>query len=160
MIKHSMKTTFISAVLVLFNPAQAQMAPHSQDYESMKPPHFMPPQSPAPKPFTEFPTADELARMAPPEPMTEEKIKQRFAKEKAFLTKALDKDRQAAVKYAQDFSRYQKHQSDSLVKLMSRAEKRREQMLKRLEDREQQVLEHFRKRNSAPEKSSTPEAAR
>ena len=112
---------------------------------------------PPPTSFSDFPTAAELASMMPSEPVTEEQIKQRFSARKEKLKKMLDQDRKAAVEYAQDFSRYQKQQSDNLVKLMARAEKRRTAIFKRLEEQEKRVLEQFRQRNQAPEEE--PEKA-
>lgn len=107
---------------------------------------------PPPASFSDFPTAAELDRMMPAEPVTEEQIKKRFSARKENLKKMLDQDRKAAVKYAQDFSRYQKQQSDNLVKLMARAEKRRTAIFKRLEEQEKRVLEQFRQQNQAPPK--------
>lgn len=110
------------------------------------PPRFMP----------EFPSAQELARMAPPEPMTEEKIKQRFARQKADLQASIERDRKAAEKYASDFARLQKYQADRLAEMMARAEERREQMMQRLQQREDQVLQQFREQQ-APAKPATKE---
>ncbi len=119
----------------------------------MRPPEFMPPNRP-PRMMPDFPSPQELARMAPPEPMTEEKIKQRFAKQKEELQASLDRDRKAAEKYASDFARLQKYQADRLAEMMARAEDRRAQMLQRLEEQEKRVLEQFREQQ-APEKVDT-----
>ena len=109
--------------------------------------------------FSDFPTVEELSRMVPSEPLTEDRIKKRFADRKAKLKKLLDQDRQAAVKYAQDFSKYQKQQSDNLVKLMARAEKRRTAILKNLEAQEQRILEQFRKQQGVTEPTASPKPA-
>lgn len=164
MINHRMITSVIAATCVLSGTAFAQQTPHMSHHEQMMRSHHMPmPMGmgmDAPMTFKDFPTADELARMTPPDPMTEEKIKQRFAKRKSVMNKVLEKDRKAAEKYAQEFSRFQKHQSDSLAQLMARAEKRREQMLQRLDEQEQQVLENFRKHTTPAENTAAPEASR
>ena len=117
--------------------------------QNMNRPAFNPPEMPQRPSFNEFPTPNELARMTPPEPMTEEKIKQRFAKRKAHIEETIASDHKRAEKYAQDFARFQKHQADQLAKIMARAEKQREAMLSRVNEREQQVLENFRKRKAA-----------
>lgn len=162
MIKTSMLSATISAVLFLSSTASAQ-APQmpKQDYYSapsmggpmkhhgMKPPRFTPPPPPPKMKMPNFPSAAELARMAPPEPMTEEKIKARFAKRKAALNEVMDRDRKAAEKYAQDFARLQKYQADRLAEIMSKAEKQREARLKRLDEQEQKMLERFRQSQSA-----------
>lgn len=148
----------------LINPAFAQssatmpihenMQNHSNmpmHQQTMQRPVFVAPDLPE---FTKFPTADELARMTPPEPMTEEKIKQRFAKRKARVEEAVARDRKQAEKYAKDFARFQKHQADQLAKIMAQAEKQREAMINRITKREQQVLENFRKRNAAMNRKS------
>lgn len=160
MIKNSIKTSVMAAAFLIYNPAFAQMAPYSQQPGAIKQPHMMPPPAEAPMKFADFPSAEELARMTPPKPMTEEKIKQRFAQRKTMLNKVLEKDRKAAEKYAQEFSRYQKHQSDSLAQLMARAEKRREQMLQRLDEQEQRVLENFRKRTAPAANQASSEVTR
>ena len=160
MIKNTIKTSVIAAAFIIYLPAFAQMAPYSQQPGAIKQPHMTPPPVEAPMKFADFPSAEELARMTPPKPMTEEKIKQRFAQRKTMLNKVLEKDRKAAEKYAQEFSRYQKHQSDSLAQLMARAEKRREQMLQRLDEQEQRVLENFRKRTAPAENQASSEVTR
>lgn len=121
----------------------------------MPPMQRMAPRKPS---MYQFPSPQELARMAPPEPMTEKRIQERFAKQRAQMTEALDRDREAATRYAQDFSRYQKQQSDALAELMARAETRREAMLKRLDEREQQVLERFRQHQQAQDDAAKPAA--
>jgi len=109
--------------------------------------------------FPGFPSPEELARMAPPEPMTEDKIKQRFAKRLADLNESLDRDRKQAEKYAKDFARLQKFQADRLAEIMAQAEKRREAMVERLKQREQQVLEQFRQQQQpAAEKAPAAKA--
>ena len=113
---------------------------------------FLPP-PPGPD-FSDFPTVEELARMTPPEPVTEETIKSRFSQRKEQLKKFMEQDRKAAVKYAQDFSKYQKQQADNLVKLMAMAEKRRTAILKQLEEQEQIVLERFRQQQAELQQST------
>ena len=122
-------------------PADMPYPMHHQDFRRPPmPPQFMP----------EFPSPEELSRMTPPEPLTEEKIRQRFARQKANLQESLERDRKAAEKYASDFARMQKYQADRLAEIMADAEKRREMMLQRLEQREQELLEQFRQQQ-APE---------
>lgn len=133
-------------------PGHQQMQHHMNmpmHQQNMKPPAFKNPGMPQRPTFSEFPTPDELARMTPPEPMTEEKIKQRFEKRKARIAEHIQMDRKQAEKYAKDFARFQKHQADQLAKIMARAEKSREDLLARINKREQQALENFRKRQAA-----------
>ena len=133
-------------------PMQGSMPQHMNmpmHQQNMKPPAFNSQKAAQRLSFSEFPTPDELSRMTPPEPMTEEKIKQRFEKRKARIAETIAHDRKQAEKYAKDFARFQKHQSDQLAKIMARAEKNREALLTRINKREQQVLENFRKREAA-----------
>ncbi len=116
-------------------------------------PIFTPPPTPERPSFAEFPTPDELARLVPPEKLTDQKIKQRFANQRDLLQKAIEQDRKRAEQYARDFARYQKYQAEQLASMMSAAEKQRELMLKRLDQREQRVLENFRQRNQPVEAS-------
>ena len=95
--------------------------------------------------FPDFPTPDQLANMIPPEPMSAGKIMSRFAKRKTLLSESLDRDRQSAEKYARDFAKYQKHQAEMLAEIMSKAEKRRQQMLQRLDLDEKHALAQFEK---------------
>lgn len=97
--------------------------------------------------FSEFPTPEELARMTPPEPITEEMIKKRFSKIRKHVEETTSRDRKQAEKYARDFARFQQYQADQLAKIMARAEKQREKLLNRVNEREQQALENFRKRS-------------
>jgi uncharacterized membrane-anchored protein YhcB (DUF1043 family) len=84
--------------------------------------------------------------------MTEAKIKERFAKRKAAMTEMMERDRKAAEKYAQDYARLQKHQADTLAEIMANAEKRREDMLKRIDDMEKKVLQRFQESKAAEQK--------
>ena len=124
-------------------PPRTQGADMAMGDQSMEMPiqRMRPPRPPAPP---RFPSPRELARMVPPEPISEEVIRERFAKRREQLVEMLTEDRQAAERYAQDFARYQKQQADSLSKIMARAEERRKAILKHLEEREAQVLERFR----------------
>lgn len=159
-------TTTALALLSFTHLASAQQTPplpHHQmmqqdnmPYHPMYHPDFQRPQRP-PRFMTEFPSPDELARMAPPEPMTEEKIKQRFAKQKADLEANLERDRKAAERYAKDFARLQKFQADRLAEIMAKAEERRVEMLQRLEQQEKQVLEQFRQQQTPKKVDSTKE---
>ena len=154
MIKTTLYTTALLAAYSLTISAFAQntqnMHEQMQQHHNMamQAPAFKPPKAPQRPMFTEFPTPDELSRMTPPEPMTEEKIKARFAKRKAHVEEIVAQDRKHAEKYAKDFARFQKHQADQLAKIMSRAEKQRAAMLGRIDKREQRVLENFRQRNA------------
>ena len=154
-----MKTNLVLASmlsgLLLSTAVQAGEPPYPMANSRMADRMAYPDRSPPPlKPrkrrlSNDFPTQQELARLVPPEPVTEASIKERFAKRKAKMTEMLDRDRQAAEKYAQDFARYQKEQANRLVELMSRAEKRREGILKRLDQQEQRALQYFRERTGA-----------
>lgn len=158
MINNIMMTGFITTALLLCNPSIAQQSPLNSRYKTMQKPYMDPAFMQTPLPFTHFPTPDELARLAPaePEPLTEQKIKQQFAQRKAQLSKALDKDRQAAEQYAKDFARYQKHQASNLVQLMAKAEKQRVKILEDLDAQEQRVLQQFQQRQTEAEINSTP----
>lgn len=97
-----------------------------------------------------FPSPEQLARMTPPDSkMTEEKIRQHFAKRKEQMTESMERDRKDAENYARDFARMQKFQSDRLAKIMANAEKQREEMLKRLDAQEKHMLENFNKQQEA-----------
>lgn len=160
------KTTLISAALLAtFSftgtsfaqnpqsmPDHGNMQHHMSSpmqHQNMPPAAFKPAGAPPRPAFTEFPTPEELARMTPPEPMTEEKIKQHFAKRIARINETIALDRKRAEKYAKDFARYQKHQADQLAKIMAKAENQRERLLNRIKKHEQKALENFRKRNAA-----------
>ncbi len=110
--------------------------------------HQQHPPMPRPK-FIEFPTSEELSMMTPPEPITEEMIKKRFAKQKARVEKAVAFDRKQAEKYAKDFARYQKYQADQLAKIMAKAEKQRQKMIDRVDEQEKRALENFKKRTES-----------
>lgn len=125
---------------------QQQMQQQMQQQQAMKHPAFKAPVAQQRPVFDEFPTPEELARMTPPEPVTEDKIRQRFAKQKARVEKIIAQDRKRAEKYAKDFARFQKHQADQLAKIMAKAEQQREIMFNNISKREQQVLETFRQR--------------
>ena len=167
MIKSSLLTAAVTAALFTTGSALAQ-APQGQQMapppmggpmeREMQRPRFTPPPPPQKLPMPEFPTPDELAEMAPPEPMTEEKIKERFTKRKAKIEEAMDRDRKAAEKYAKDYARLQQHQADSLADIMARAEKRRQAILKRIDDMEQMVLERFHKKKAAAAAAKTAPA--
>lgn len=160
------KTTLFSAALIatysLTGTSFAQNPQAMPDHKNMQhhmnspmhqqnmPPAAFKPSGAPPRPsFSEFPTPEELARMTPPEPMTEEKIKQHFAKRIARINETISLDRKRAEKYAKDFARFQKHQADQLAKIMAKAEKQRERLLSRINKQEQKALENFRKRNAA-----------
>lgn len=144
----STKTLASLAVLItvtLNQPVMAQSSNPQGDPATPERTQAMPPQGhyPAPPPL---PSPRELARMVPPQPMTEDTIKAHFAKQREHIIAANERARKAAQKYAEDFARYQKMQSDRLVDLMARAEKRREDVLKRLQHSEQRALDSFRAR--------------
>ena len=132
-------------------PEKMPMQAGKQPQRNMQRPQYKRP----PKPT--FPSAEQLSRMLPPEPVTEDAIKQRFADQRARLTEEIERDRKAAEEYAKDFARMQKFRAEQLAEMMGRAEKRREAMLQRLDEREQAVLERFRQRQQ-PE--SQPPAAK
>jgi len=111
---------------------------------SLPKPLFTPPPAAKRPVIPDFPTPQELARITPPEPMTEAKIKQRFAEQREVLQTAIERDRKRAEKYARDFDRYQKYQAQQLARIMADAERQRESMLKHIDQREQRVLENFR----------------
>ena len=155
-------TTFISGLLIA-NAGMAGDSPYpygkaSRMAESKPMQGRMPPppmRSPRQQPgMMEFPTPQELSRMLPPDPITEADIQERFAKRREHINEMLERDRQAATRYAQDYARYQKAQSDRLAEMMARAEERRKSVLKRLEEQEQRALEYFRQRNAPAETQS------
>jgi hypothetical protein len=123
------------------NPDMRPMPPKMMKHP-MPHPRFAPPRMERP-PMPEFPSAEQLARMAPPEPITAEQIKERFAKRRAAMEKSMDRDRKAAEKYAKDFARLQKYRADRLAEIMAQAEERRQEVLKRLDEQEQAVLQRF-----------------
>lgn len=160
--KMTLVSTAIASLLAFHLPASAQTAQPSQTPVPMHKnmPHAMPhppmhPRAMNRPPRADFPSPEALAKMTPPEPMTEEKIKQRFAMRKAKMTEMIERDRKSAKEYAEDFERYQQHRSEQLKEMMSRAEQRREQMLKRLDEQEQHALERFRQRQQAGKATAT-----
>jgi hypothetical protein len=163
-----MKPTLTAIALVSLIACQAAVA-QSMPANGAKPgpggmpaPGMQQPMRPMPPRPTlpPLPTAQELQRMLPPEPPTEEAIKQRFAQQRARLGETLERDRKAAEQYAKDFDRMQKYQAGRLADLMARAEKRREAVMQRLDEHEQSMLERFRKMRSAqqPGAGSQPSA--
>lgn len=118
-------------------------------HPDMQRPRFNPPPRPQRPQPPELPSWDELARIAPPAPMTADKIKEMFAKRREKMSEMLEMDRNAAQKYAEDFARLQKYEADYLDKIMERAEKRRQQMLERLDTSEKVALERFEERQKA-----------
>jgi hypothetical protein len=162
------KTSFIATALVAglmsSTTLQAQppyagaadMAANNPTRGAMQAPR-LPRMSPSRTPAVhQFPSPGELARLVPPEPMTEARIQQQFAAQREQLLDMIERDRDAATRYAQDFAKYQKQQADALKDLMSRAEKRREAMLQHLDKREQQVLERFRQYQQAKQSAAEP----
>ena len=153
--------TFSATIIAIFSlphsafaQSPGQMPGHPMPYSSMhqqggmmpsmpKGQEMSLPVMPGSQSFPDFPTPDQLANMIPPEPMTVEKIKSRFAKRKSLLSESMDRDRKSAEKYARDFAKYQKHQAETLAEIMSQAEKRRQQMLQQLELDEQHALSQF-----------------
>ncbi len=171
MIKNTLQWATLSATLIFHTTVFAQppqspmpfgnkhtwnehMMHHGTD-QSGYPPRNYPNRPPLPR----FPTIEELDRLSPPEPMTEEKIKERFAAQKARITESIERDREAAKKYAEDFARMQKHQADRLAELMDKAEKRRGEILTRIDEQEQRALIYFRGRNAANNDESAPAPA-
>jgi hypothetical protein len=135
-------------------PMPPKMMKHPMPY-----PRFAPPRMERP-PMPEFPSAEQLARMAPPEPITVEQIKERFAKRRAAMEKSMDRDRKAAEKYAKDFARLQKYRADRLAEIMAQAEQRRQEVLKRLDEQEQAVLQRFQddQQGNKPAEAKKPES--
>jgi len=125
------------------SPYQGMQNPTSATRQPIQRPDFMAPDFNAPA-FANFPTPEEMARMTPPEPMTEERIRQRYAKIKENIQKSNEQDRKEAEKYAQDFSKYQKYQAEQLRKIMAQAEQQRSNMLTKIAQQEQRALERFR----------------
>lgn len=140
MLKYTLISAAISAIFIMNSSALAQDPPFP-----LKQGNTQPGQAPYPN----FPTPEQLANMAPAEPMTEEKIKARFTQRKAHMTAALERDRKSAEQYARNFARMQKHQADKLADIMANAEKRREKILKSINEQQQRVLENFRNRNTS-----------
>ncbi len=92
----------------------------------------------------------------PAEPMTEETIKQYYTERRKNMEARLKRDREAASSYSTDFEKLQKHETETLNKMMERAEKRREAMLKRLQEQEKRSLERFKKYQESAAKSEQP----
>ncbi len=131
----------------------------SAQTNSLHNPHHMPPAISTSdinmQGFPDFPTLEQLKRMVPPEPLTIEKIKQRFTEKREKLKKMIEQDRKRAEQYARDFDRYQKYQALQLAKIMAQAEQQRERMLDRLAEREQQVLKSFKQKDQVPAEAET-----
>ena len=149
------KITLTALLTFSFNvmaqaPAQTYMPQHPMHQKTMPMQGNMPFPSPMENqngfsnmPFPNFPTPEEMAKLTPPEPMTIDKIKSRFAQRKTMLTESLERDRKSAEKYARDFAKYQKHQADMLAEIMAKAEQRRNDMLVGLENQEKDALVQF-----------------
>jgi len=168
----------LAAVLGISTPLHAQQTayggeppmPRMQDNGMPYPPpapmkrRFAPPAMPeppmaindAPPMMPRFPTPEEMRQMLPPEPLTEEQIRQRFEERKKFITEMMERDRKAAEKYAQDFARYQKYQSEQLAEIMKRAEARRKAVLERLDRELEQALQRFKERKQSQQASAGP----
>ena len=127
----------------LMSPYQGAQQNPAVTQQPMLRPDFMPSEF-NPAAFANFPTPEELARMTPPEPMTEEKIRQRYAKIKENILKSNEQDRKEAEKYARDFAKYQKYQAEQLHNIMAQAEQHRSNMLTKIAQQEQRELERFR----------------
>ena len=150
------KTLISAAVIMLMSHAGSVQAmppqsgydmPEHKSMHAAKKPHRNMPRPKYKRPTKPaFPSAEQLSRMLPPEPVTEEAIKKRFAEQRAHLTEELERDRKAAEEYAKDFARMQKYRAEQLAEMMARAEKRREAVVQRLNEREQAILERFRQR--------------
>ena len=136
-------TTSVLAQGSSMSPYQGMQNPTSATRQAMPRPDFMPPEF-NPQAFANFPTPEELARMTPPEPMTEERILKRYAQLKQAMQKNNEQDRKEAEKYAQDFAKYQKYQAEQLHKIMAQAEQQRNNMLTKIAQQEQRALERFR----------------
>ena len=147
-----------AASLIMVSPLTSAQSPYPEGRPMTPPPMMM--QKPMQRPpMPEFPSPQALARMAPPEPMTEEKIKQRFAKQLADLEERLERDRKAAEKYAKDFARLQKFRADRLAEIMADAEERRQGMVKRLKEQEQNILQRFREHQNGAKAADKPAAS-
>ncbi|MBL7003467.1 MAG: hypothetical protein ISR69_05525 [Gammaproteobacteria bacterium] len=92
-----------------------------------------------------FPSPEELKRMAPPKPMTEEALKQRLTLQIQRTKKVMAADKKRSAKYAEDFARYQKHQADTLAKMMAKADAQRMKVLNRMEEQQKQIIASFLK---------------
>ncbi len=94
--------------------------------------------------------------MKPAEPMNEATIKQYYAERRARMEDRLKRDREAASSYSTDFEKLQQHENETLKKMMDRAEKRREAMLKRLAEQEKRSLDRFKKYQESAAKTEQP----
>ncbi|MDJ0833514.1 MAG: hypothetical protein QNJ69_08325 [Gammaproteobacteria bacterium] len=108
------------------------------------------------QPRPAFPTPQQLERMKPAEPMNEATIKQYYAERRARMEDRLKRDREAASSYSTDFEKLQQHENETLKKMMDRAEKRREAMLKRLAEQEKRSLDRFKKYQESAAKTEQP----
>ncbi len=170
------KTTMLSvAISAIFSVSAMAQAPSAADrsagaYYGYQPQKPMPPryrqrdyqpraykerrQPRQPRPA--FPSPQQLDRMKPVEPMTEETIKQYYSERRARMEERLKRDREAASSYSTDFEKLQQHENETLKKMMERAEQRREAMLKRLAEQEKRSLERFQKYQETAAKSEQP----
>ena len=84
--------------------------------------------------------------------MSEKTIQEFYAKRRADLQERIEEDREAANEYAMEFEKLQKHESESLKRMMERAEQRYQAMLQRLDEKEKRALERFKQLNTPAEK--------
>ncbi len=172
MIKTTMLSVAITAILSM--PAMAQ-APSAADrsagayygYQPQKPmppryrqrdyqPRAYPERRYPRQPRPAFPSPQQLDRMTPAEPLSEETIKQYYAERRARMEERLKRDREAASSYSTDFEKLQQHENETLKKMMDRAEQRGAAMLKRLQEQEQRSLERYKKYQETAAKSEKP----
>ena len=174
------RTTILSvAISAIFNMSAVAQAPLPGDrsgggyYGGYQPQQPMPPRyrqrEYQPRAYPErnrprqprpaFPTPQQLDRMMPSEPVSEATIRDYYAKRRENMQDMIEKDRDAASSYATDFERLQQHESETLKKMMDRADKRRQAMMKRIDEQEQRALERYQRYQESSAKSESPAQA-
>ena len=84
--------------------------------------------------------------------MSEQTIQEFYAQRRADMKERIEEDRQAANKYAEEFEKLQQYESESLKRMMERAEKRYQAMLTRIDEQEKRALDRFKQLQQPAEK--------
>lgn len=90
-----------------------------------------------------FPSAQQLKQYTPPKPITEDILKQRLGNQIALIKKGMTQHEKQEQKYLENFTRFQKHQMDSLTKMMAHSSKQRAHFLNNVELQQQEVIKSF-----------------
>ncbi len=94
--------------------------------------------------MTQFPSALELKKIAP-QPVTEAMLQQRLDKQLLITTMQLSIDKKQADTYAENFSRLQQQQADSLKNMMRQADFTRQRILMRTKKQHEYIMSSFKK---------------